>query len=560
MSFKKRMTTSEGFEKTSSLLVFYLVALTATAIVLPMCFLGNASGHDLQPHVASWIEVASQWREGIVWPRWAAGANYNFGEPRFIFYPPLSWLMGAVLGSILPWKTVPGVYVWLSIVVAGIAMWVFAREWLSPTRAIVAAILFAANPYHIALVYYRSAFAELLASALFPFVVCGFLGVLRRQWSRAPLLAVSFAAVWLSNAPAAVMTTYSLALLLGVACFMTRSLRPLLFGAVSMVAGLGLAAFYVLPAWWEQRWVQINGAISTTYNPEHNFLFARANEPAVIHFNWKISTVAVVLILLTGIALVLGRNLRHERRAIWWMLAAVSVASIFLMLPLSTFAWRYLPELRYLQFPWRWLLVLGFGFGVFAAAAGMRRRVVWWLTLAIVVGGTSVTIAGDTAWDSEDVPAVVESIRAGHGYEGIEGFQPVGANLDELDDQSPLIGEVDPESGDIHTLETVKINVTRWSAEDKVFETKSKEPAKLALRLFQYPAWEIQVDNQAFHAEAAPQTGQIVLPLVSGTHHVELHFRRTRDRTIGAVISVVSLICFLIPTTLQISRRIRRID
>ena len=106
----------------------------------------------------------------------------------------------------------------------------------------------------------------------------------------------------------------------------------------------------------------------------------------------------------------------------------------------------------------------------------------------------------------------------------------------------------------------MKINVTRWSAEDKVFETKSKEPAKLALRLFRYPAWEIQVDNQAFHAEAAPQTGQMVLPLVSGTHHVELHFRRTRDRTIGAAISVVSLICFLIPTTLQIGRRIRRID
>ena len=83
----------------SWLVTLYLVALLATAIVLPMCFLGNASGHDFQPHVASWIEAAGQWREGIFFPRWAAGANGGFGEPRFIFYPPASWMLGAAIGS-----------------------------------------------------------------------------------------------------------------------------------------------------------------------------------------------------------------------------------------------------------------------------------------------------------------------------------------------------------------------------------------------------------------------------------------------------------------------------
>ena len=188
----------------------------------------------------------------------------------------------------------------------------------------------------------------------------------------------------------------------------------------------------------------------------------------------------------------------------------------------------------------------------------MRRRAVWWLTLAIILAATSVAIAGDTAWDSEDVPAVVESIRAGHGYEGIEGFQPVGANLDELDGESPLIGEVDPESGDIDAPETVKIDVARWSAEDKVFATNSKAPVKLVLRLLQYPAWEAQVDGRNLRTETALQAGQIILPLTAGAHHVELHFRRTRDRMIGAALSIASLICLLIPATFKISRRILR--
>src|SRR5499433_3281592 len=168
---------NDQIENSSAFALLYLVALTAAAIVAPMCFLGNASGHDFQPHLASWIEVTNQWHEGILVPRWAAGANYGFGEPRFIFYPPLSAFIGAALGLVLPWKVVPGIYVWLCVTGAGVALWLSVREWLSPARAIAAALFFAANPYHLALIYYRSAYAELLASVFFPFVVAGVLSV-----------------------------------------------------------------------------------------------------------------------------------------------------------------------------------------------------------------------------------------------------------------------------------------------------------------------------------------------------------------------------------------------
>ncbi len=96
----------------------------------------------------SWMEVRGQWKDGIAYPRWAALAHWGFGEPRFLFYPPASWTLGAALGAVLPWKMVPGAYCWIALMFAGAAMYRLAREWLPARDALFAAAFYALNPYH----------------------------------------------------------------------------------------------------------------------------------------------------------------------------------------------------------------------------------------------------------------------------------------------------------------------------------------------------------------------------------------------------------------------------
>jgi hypothetical protein len=57
-------------------------------------------------------------------------------------------------------------------------MFLLARPYLARADAIFAAALYAANPYHIVIVYWRSACAELLAAALLPLLL---LAVLRSE-------------------------------------------------------------------------------------------------------------------------------------------------------------------------------------------------------------------------------------------------------------------------------------------------------------------------------------------------------------------------------------------
>ena len=71
--------------------------------------------------------------------------------------------------------------------------------------------------------YYRSDFAELLASALLPLALWGMVRLLREGWRGVQFLAIPFALIWLANAPAAVLATYSLMLLFFVSSIFRRS-------------------------------------------------------------------------------------------------------------------------------------------------------------------------------------------------------------------------------------------------------------------------------------------------------------------------------------------------
>ena len=75
----------------------------------------------------------------------------------------------------------PGTYIWLVLLLSGFAMWRLARESLPDSQAMAAALIFVVNPYQLVVVYYRSDYAELLASSLFPFMVLGALRVVRPE-------------------------------------------------------------------------------------------------------------------------------------------------------------------------------------------------------------------------------------------------------------------------------------------------------------------------------------------------------------------------------------------
>ena len=168
-------------------------------------------------------------------------------------------------------------------------MFLLARRYLPRRDAIFAAALYAANPYHIVIVYWRSAFAELLGRRASASAPAGrpALGEMRKKGHS--LLGLIVAAAWLTNIPAAVMLTYSLALLLVVAAVMRRSLRPLAIGAMALSARIGSGR--VLRRAGPVR-TEVGGdraGVVPGVRPQDNFIFTSLNNPDHDRFNLLIS-------------------------------------------------------------------------------------------------------------------------------------------------------------------------------------------------------------------------------------------------------------------------------
>src|SRR5690348_9720950 len=221
--------------KRSSAQSFLLISAFALCVVLPFLKLGIPSGHDFEFHFNSWIEAVEHWKQGNLYPHWAAMAHFGYGEARFIFYPPLSWTTGALLGLILPWKLVPAAYVWIVLTLAGWSMFLLAQTSLPRRDALFAAVLYAANPYHLVIVYWRSAMAELMAAIYLPLLLLLILRV-EENGKRAVIpLSLLLAAGWLTNLPSSVMMNYSAALLGVIVAARRKSIATAAYVAISVV-------------------------------------------------------------------------------------------------------------------------------------------------------------------------------------------------------------------------------------------------------------------------------------------------------------------------------------
>ena len=405
------------------------IVLMATLIALvPLLLRGSSCNGDLVFHYISWIDAEHSISTGLLYPHWANSPNFGAGQPQFVFYPPISWMAGAILGMILPWSFVPVALSILLLAGTGLATRALAREMLGDQPATLAGCAAIFFGYALFVIYARNDFAESTGGFWFPLLL---LFALRRRntsgsfWERtfdgsAVPLALVVAGAWLSNGPLGIMSIYLLAAVSLVSTMTDKSPVPAVRAAVSAIGGLGLASVYLIPAVWERKWVNLQNAVNTSeYTIENSWLYARHADPALIAHDGFLHHASNVAVLMLGIAFVGGAVARirgvlpGERR--WWLpMALIPPAILFLLFPVSQPVWNLLPELRLLQFPWRWLVVLEAPMAIwFASAVWSDRRAVRIPLIAVcAVGFLGISFVIPRWWWAECDPNIAAMLQS----------------------------------------------------------------------------------------------------------------------------------------------------
>lgn len=577
-----------------------LIVLAAAIATAPILLHGSYCGDDFEFHVVSWFDVQQNWLHGIPYPHWMPSANYGAGEPRFMFYPPLAWMLGAALGFVLPWPLVPIALVFLFLSATGLSVRALAREALPDAPATLAGCAALFSGFALFTAYERTAFAELTGGFWIPLLL---LFTLRDRNPSAPLgrrvldgstlpLALIVAGCWLSNGPVGVMASYLLASTALVASVLTRSWTHLLRASIGAVLGLALAGLYLIPAAHEKSWVDLRAAIDyPVFNIENNWLFARHTDPLLApfgHFLLRASMLAVCMIgvaVLSLLVVFLRSRLSARRTSVstgpaltattvarrWWiLLALIPAVVLFLQFPVSLPLWNVLPRLRFLQYPWRWVLIVEAPMAIFFAAAvwpspssGRRqRRIV--AALCVIVFFATTFLASQkflrTCREGDTVTDLLAMYSSGGGLEGTDEYEPpdsdhwkIATGLPDAcltSDSYTALGIATPdepipawrpEQGSCEATATAQLR----QPEHMRISAVIPHPGYLVLRLLSYPAWRISVNGQPTAPSDSRDDGLFAVPVPQGSVNLAVDWSTTPDVVVGRSVSGLALALLL---------------
>ncbi len=503
-------------------------------------------GDDAMFHMSSWMEMATGWRAGVVLPAWATGANFGLGEPRFMFYPPLTIVLGAALRMVLPAVAVPGVMVWLVLMVSGWAMLALAGEVLPAEDRGRAAMLYVTSYYLLIVALLRFAIGELMAAALLPWVVLYFLRAMRsrNEWRGVVRdmagLAVALAGMWLSDVPASLAAFYALAAAALVECVRRREAKPLLMLVAAETLAVGLSGCYLVPAMLERGKI---GATNLLNHSVVEFMLwhqpLKGLTPAMTYplWGWVLAGAAVAMMLGVRARVKPGTTEAVERevhRGQMWVLGLIAGAALLFQVPPSLPLWRTLPQMGFVQFPYRFDGVLGCVLPVMCllmvrGRGGRRWMYAAWGMFFVFVLGTKV-MQQRTGRGGTTFAGMVQQV--GLGYGGCPEFTTKGM---------PLAGNHGAEW--IGSLGACVSTVRVWAPERRVFTSAGSEECAYRVGLRFYPDWRLWVDGREDAGIAAAADGLTTVTVPAGTHVVELRYvRPVWMEAVGAGVSGVALL------------------
>lgn len=614
------------------------LALLALPALAPFAQPGYFWGaHDARHNVYFLFEFDRAWQDGIYFPRWAPDFTFGYGYPFWIVYAPLATYLGQAFHLLgFGWEASVKLVLCLSIVASGLAMYGFVTSWAGRRAGLVAAVAYIYIPYHLVDLYVRAALAESVALVFLPLCLWAFREtVIRPRLAALTAAALAFGGLMLTSNLVALVFASVLAAYLAMHVlrrlnaaqpwrdWSSASTLPLLGNLLhlsltpllALALGFGLSAAFSLPALTEFRFVNREQWYGQYYNPFNHFIYWSQLFSPTWGFGISIPGpddrlsfqlgMAPTLLSVLGLAAVLtrrapgstpaasaARTTSADLRAEAWFFAALSVVAVFLMLPVSAWAWQALPNVKFAQFPWRYLMLTAVGLAILPAmlvadkpklaaakppitadedqtATGAhvwRSFVALGLCGLILLGSYAYLQVEVAAPTPEQGPvsyaALMRFEQSANEMTGVSVFTDViptwSAMAEDYVHGRPVTTHVDYSR--VPQNATLAVDVREYGSAHELVWVHSGEPdQRLVFNVAYFPGWTAYLyadDNNRpgrllrkltlSEKDIIAPYGQIAVPLEPGEFFLLLRFEDTPVRVLGKALSIFSVVALLI--------------
>jgi hypothetical protein len=532
---------------------------------------GVSSDADMLMGIYRVFELNQAWQNGVLFPRLGENLNFGYGAPLFQYYPPLV-SYGALLfhKAGLGWIEASKAMFTVALLLASSGVYVYTR-WLFRDRkaAFVSGAVYLFAPYLLTNIYERGAAAESLALAIVPWLF----------WSVHRLIAEDQRAwIWISSVLIALLVLahnitalFVLPVLLASALLLTLALgrlNRLASLALAVGLGLGLSAFYWLPALAEISYVQVEStmvddskSVVAHLAPLREFVQTSLVfdywGPMRFHpAYWQIALGALGVI---GVAFQ-DRRLRLPLAFI----AGLWIVTLVLQLTVSRPFWESLPLIRFIQFPWRLLGLASFSLAVLTGSLfllGPLRRAPGWILAALLLGSMAILSTARLSPEQSPIWYPITSAeiskqdlfdRGSRGFALFSDYMPSAVQVSVTDmprSRTPTASAQQPD----HTAPLVQ--VTEASPSGVKLALSATQPFTLHLNRIFFPGWQAHVGSQAALVGAGGEMGLVSVSLPQGVYPLEIRFDDTPLRRIATVISLISWSILLLGVFRLLPRR-----
>ena len=538
-----------------------LLVLVLLPIAVPFLKEGFPDTHDGATHVAYVLRFDRALHQGQFPVRWVEPVLPGRGQPLFNYYQVGFFYLVAAVHELVPTfigaiKTAVVMSWW-----AGAAfMFLLCRRRFGAFPAAAATVVFALSPYLITDVLVRGAFPELLS------IVCAmaalwFLDRFFVSGSAAYLaaLAVAFATIVISHLLASlVLAPVFIAYLLFLGVDARVTVRRLAGVVAAGVLAVGIAAFYVGPALYERHLVKLDRFTQEALDYRRHFVPPEQLTRYTLSRDWSFGNsvndptdllplhVSLLEWLLIGSAMVIvvthavRRTLPHwSRRAAVWL--SLIPLSMFMMSRWSLPIWENLPALAFLQFPWKFFMLIPIACALIAAVIVSAIRDVRFQALAVV---------GIAILQASLHYGHLQPVRYGETrYYDVDGrfwrTNPEAQAWDFFERAlSPIGAPDDPAVDGSWSFSRGEASVIGLTVLDHrlALTIATDSGTRLTLHIPYFPGWVVRVDGSVVPVGARPRDSYMDVDLAAGTHEVVATFENTPVRAWSNGISVMSVL------------------